>query len=106
MEFLQEVPTTWDETKVLAAKVADYIVVARKNGGKWYLGAMTDWTARDVEIDLSFLEAGNHQIRIIKDGVNADKNAVDFMVEKRMISSSDKLKISMAPGGGWVAIIE
>ncbi len=106
MEFLQEVPTTWDETKVLAAKVADYIIVARKNGGKWYIGGMTDWTARDVEIDLSFLEAGNHRIRIIKDGVNADKNAVDFKMEKRMVSSSDKLKISMAPGGGWVAIIE
>lgn len=106
MEFLKEVPATWDETKVLAAKVADYIIVARKNDGKWYIGGMTDWTPREIEIDLSFLDAGLHQMKIIKDGANADKDATDLRVENRTVSSSDKMKISMGPGGGWVAIIE
>ena len=106
MEFLQEVPATWDETKVLAAKVADYIIVARKNDGKWYIGGMTDWTPREIEIDLSFLDAGLHQMKIIKDGANADKDATDLKVENKTVSSTDKMKISMAPGGGWVAIIE
>jgi alpha-glucosidase len=106
MEFLKEVPATWDETKVLAAKVADYIIVARKNDGKWYIGGMTDWTPREIEIDLSFLDAGLHQMKIIKDGANADKDATDLKVENKMVSSSDKMKINMAPGGGWVAIIE
>jgi alpha-glucosidase len=106
MEFLREVPATWDETKVLAAKVADYIIVARKNDGKWYIGGMTDWTPREIEIDLSFLDAGIHQMKIIKDGANAGKDATDLKVENKMVSSTDKMKISMAPGGGWVAIIE
>ncbi len=106
MEFLKEVPATWDETKVLAAKVADYIIVARKNDGKWYIGGMTDWTPREIEIDLSFLDAGLHQMKIIKDGANAGKDATDLKVENKTVSSTDKMKISMAPGGGWVAIIE
>jgi len=106
MEFLKEVPTTWDETRILAAKVADYIIVARKNGNIWYIGGMTDWTPREIEIDLAFLGAGFHLMKIIKDGANADKDASDIKVESKTVSSSDKMKISMAPGGGWVAIIE
>lgn len=106
MEFLKEVPATWDETKVLAAKVADYIIVARKNDGKWYIGGMTDWTPREIEIDLSFLDAGLHQMKIIKDGANAGKDATDIKVENKTVSSTDKMKIKMAPGGGWAAIIE
>ena len=106
MEFLKEVPSTWDETRVLAAKVADYIIVARKNCNKWYIGGMTDWTPREIEIDLAFLGAGFHQMKIIKDGANADKDASDIKVESKTVTSSDKMRISMAPGGGWVAIIE
>lgn len=106
MDFLKDVPTTWDETKVLAAKVADYVVIARKNGKKWYIGGMTDWTPREMEIDLSFLDPGIHRMKMIKDGVNADKNAIDFQVDSTTVLSTDKVKISMAPGGGWVAVIE
>ena len=58
MEFLGPVPTVWDETKVLDAKIGEYVVVARRNGREWYVGAMTDWTARELEIDLSFLPDG------------------------------------------------
>src|SRR5271169_181811 len=59
MDFLGPVPSEWDETKVLDARIADYVVVARRNGRDWYIGAMTDWTARNLEIDLSFLPEGN-----------------------------------------------
>ena len=58
MEFLGPVPTVWDETRVLDAQIGDYVVVARRNGRDWCLGAMTDWTPRELTLDLSFLPEG------------------------------------------------
>jgi len=106
MEFLAKVPTVWDETKVLDAKVADYVLVARKNGAEWYVGAMTDWTGRELTVDFSFLGKGRHTINIYKDGINADRFGNDYKKETRKISARDKMKIKLAPGGGWAAIIK
>src|SRR5580704_6833359 len=72
MEFLAAVPTTWDETKVLDARIAEYVLLARRNAKDWYLGAMTDWTARELEVDFSFLPEGNFSLDAYQDGVNAD----------------------------------
>jgi alpha-glucosidase len=106
MEFLGPVPTVWDETRVLAAKIGDYVVVARRNGKLWYVGAMTDWTARDQEIDLSFLPAGNFMMDSYQDGVNADRYGSDYKRVKRQVSNNTKLKIQLAQGGGWVGVIK
>ncbi len=106
MEFLKEVPTHWDETRVLDAKVGDYILIARRKGETWYVGAMTDWSPRSLELDLSFLPDGNFTMQVWKDGVNADRHAADFKQEKQNVSASSKIKINMAPGGGWAAIIK
>jgi alpha-glucosidase len=106
MEFLAKVPTVWDETKVLDAKVADYVLVARKNGSEWYVGAMTDWTGRELTVDFSFLGPGQHTIDIYKDGINADRFGNDYKKETAKVSAADKMKIKLAPGGGWVAIIK
>ena len=105
MKFLQAVPSVWDDTKVLDAKVSDYILVARRSANTWYVGAMTDWNPRSLQLDLGFLEAGNYKIQIWKDGVNADKHASDFKMEEMNVTNTSKVKIDMAPGGGWVAII-
>ncbi|MDB4584703.1 glycoside hydrolase family 97 protein, partial [Draconibacterium sp.] len=106
MEFMAAVPSVWDDTKVLDAKVSDYIAVARRSGDTWYVGAMTDWDARSLELNLDFLESGDYNMKIWKDGINADRNASDFAQEELSVSSSSKIKVNMAPGGGWVAIIE
>lgn len=106
MEFLSAVPTVWDDTKILAAKVSDYVAIARRSGDIWYVGAMTDWDARTLDLDLSFLGSGNYKMKIWKDGINADKHASDFAQEELQVTSSTKIKAKMAPGGGWVAIIE
>ncbi len=105
MEFLEAVPSVWDDTKVLAAKVSDYIMIARKSGSKWFVGAMTDWDARTLDLDLGFLESGNYTMQIWKDGANADKHAADFKQEKISVTSSSKIKVDMVSGGGWAAII-
>ncbi|UCE06935.1 MAG: glycoside hydrolase family 97 C-terminal domain-containing protein, partial [bacterium] len=64
---------------------------------------MTDWTPRDLTVDFSFLEEGKYAIEIYQDGINADRNAVDYKKLAKTISKSDKLKIHLAPGGGWAA---
>ena len=104
MEFLSKVPVVWDETKVLKAKVADYLIVARRNGDNWYIGGMTDWSEREFEIDFSFLKKDQkYKIIIVQDGKNANKIATDFKRASTEITSNDKIKIKMAKGGGWVA---
>src|SRR5229473_5537315 len=105
MEFLAPVPTEWDETKVLDARIADYVLVARRNGREWYAGAMTDWTARDLEVDFSFLSEGSFTLEAYQDGVNADRNASDYRKTTTPVSRATKLKIHLAPGGGWAARI-
>jgi alpha-glucosidase len=105
MEFLGPVPTTWDDTRVLDAKIAEYVLVARRNGNEWWVGAMNDWDARDLNLDLSFLGQGNFKMEAYEDGVNADRNASDYKKTTTQVTSGSKLKIHLAPGGGWAARI-
>jgi alpha-glucosidase len=105
MEFLGPVPTVWDETRVLEAKLGDYVVIARRHGRDWYIGAMNDWTPRELEIGLSFLPEGNFQMQAYQDGLNADRMAGDFQLVKRQVDRNARLKIRLAPGGGWAARI-
>ncbi|MGH9515626.1 MAG: glycoside hydrolase family 97 protein [Terriglobales bacterium] len=105
MEFLGAVPTTWDDTRVLDARIAEYALVARKNGRDWYVGAMTDWDAHDLEVDFSFLPEGNFTLDAYQDGVNADRDAMDYKKTTTQVSRTTKLKIHLVPGGGWAARI-
>lgn len=103
MEFLGPVPTVWDETFVLAAQIGDYVIIARRNGRDWYVGAMTDWTARDFEIDLSFLPEGNFQMTSFADGTNADRSGNDYKKSIQSVDKTTKLKIHLMGGGGFAA---
>lgn len=105
MEFLSAVPTEWDETRVLGARIADYVVLARRNGHDWYVGAMNDWTARNVDIDFSFLPDGKFTMDAYQDGMNADRNASDYKKIVMQVDKSTKLQLPLASGGGWVARI-
>jgi alpha-glucosidase len=105
LSFLSAVPTVWDETRALDAKVGDYLAVARKSGRDWYVGAMTDWTPRALEIKLDFLDDGTYEVEIYADGTNADRFAADYRKEVRQVGRGDVLKIDLAPGGGWAARI-
>ncbi len=105
MEFLSQVPVVWDETRVLDARVADYVLLARRSGKEWHVGAMTDWTPRELLVDFSFLAPGEQEITIYKDGVNAHRYGSDYKKEVRTITSTGKMNIQLAPGGGWAARI-
>ena len=103
-EFLYRVPTVWDETVVLDGKVGDFIITARRKGDTWYIGAMTDWTERDLKVDISRL-AGDAQVNVEawQDGKVAHKFGNDY--QKKTYIAKESIDIHMAPGGGWAAII-
>jgi alpha-glucosidase len=101
MEFLGPIPSTWDETKALDGKISEYTLVARRTGNDWYVGAMTDWTARELEVDFKFLPEGKFWLDAYADGVNADRRASDYTKTKIQVDRTTKLKIKLAPGGGW-----
>ena len=103
-EFLYRVPTVWDETVVLEGKVGDYIITARRKGDTWYIGAMTDWTERDLKVDISRL-VGDAQVNVEawQDGKVAHKFGNDY--QKKSYAAKGDIDIHLAPGGGWAAII-
>jgi alpha-glucosidase len=103
MEFLSAVPTVWDETHALAGEVGRYVLVARRRGDEWYIGAMTNDSSRTLTADLSFLGAGRYVMDSWADGINADRNAMDFRRETRVVRRGGQLKIELAPGGGFAA---
>ncbi|MGE5448911.1 MAG: glycoside hydrolase family 97 protein [Bacteroidales bacterium] len=102
--FISKMPTVWDQTKVLDAKMGDYILMARQKDNNWYVGAMTDWSPRTLTLDCSFLGDGNYEIEIMQDGVNAGKVAIDYKRIVQKVTKDSKIKIDMAKGGGWAAI--
>jgi alpha-glucosidase len=103
MEFLGPVPTVWDETRVLGAAIGDYVIIARRNGRDWYIGAMTDWTPRDFEVDLSFLPDGSFGMTSFADGPNADRSGSDYKKAVQGVDKTTKLKIHLMGGGGFAA---
>ena len=105
-EFISGIPTVWEDTCVLEASVGEYLVLARKNSGYWYIGAMTNEKAREFTIDLFFLDEGSYSADIFKDGINADRYGGDYRKITRIISKCDPLTIRLAPGGGWAAILK
>jgi len=109
-QFIQDVPTDWQQSIALDGEVGDFIVFARKerkrdkySGNDWYLGAVTDEKARTIEVKLDFLEKGKKfEAHIYQDGKNAEwkNNPYDLDIEKRVVSANDKLTLKLATSGG------
>lgn len=104
-QFIASVPTVWDETIALDGKVAEYIAMARRHGSDWYVGALTNWTPRELTIDLSFLGEGDYVLELFRDGINADRAGRDYKKEILPVPADRKLTVKMAPGGGYAAHI-
>lgn len=104
-KYIAECPTVWDESLAVNGKIGEYITLARRSGETWYVGSLTGWQARELVLDLSFLGEGEWTMEIFRDGVNADRAARDFKHELVPVPADRKVKINMAPGGGWTAKI-
>ena len=104
-DFITAVPTVWDETVGIDGAVGEYAVLARRKGKVWYISAITNWEARELSLDLSFL-SGRYDAEVFADGINADRDATDYRCSKMSLSGESELKIKLAPGGGWTARLE
>jgi alpha-glucosidase len=104
IEFLEKVPTVWDDTRVLNGEPAQYVTIARQHGDRWYLGSMTNWDARDLQVPLEFLGSGQYEAQIFADGADANKVATSLTINTQRVSSSDTPKLHLAPGGGAAII--
>ncbi len=101
-DFITRIPVVWDETRILQGKLGEFIVSARRNGSRWFVGGLTDWTPRTITLNLSFLEDGRtYKARIFKDGVNAHRHATDYKIEEIEVTRKDTLTVRLSPGGGF-----
>lgn len=105
--FITSVPVSWDETRTLAGKAGEYIVIARRKGNKWFIGGMTNHQSRNLTINTDFLDKNStYTITIIQDGINADVQATDYKKVVKPIKAGDTIAINMIADGGWVCRIE
>ena len=104
-DFLTKIPVVWDDTRLLQGKVAQYTVMARRSGNEWFIGAITNWDERDIELNTGFLEPGKYRLEAIEDGINANNRAEDYRKIEMDFQAGDVLKLNLASGGGWVARI-
>jgi alpha-glucosidase len=98
--FVAEIPTVWDETRVLQGEVGEYIITARRRCDTWYIGGISNWEARDVTVVLSFIGDGSHKATTATDGVNAHRKGSDY--EIKTMEMVTPMEVHMAPGGGFV----
>ena len=101
-EFIKEIPTTWDETKVLNAEIAKYITIARRKNNDWYVGTITNHEARQLAIPLNFLPGGKYSAEIYTDGNDVSENPNNLKKETRTVTNKDVIEVEVASGGGIV----
>ena len=106
-DFITSVPVNWNDTRVLAAEAGQYIVIAKRNGDKWFIGGITNKNPRELDVTLDFLPEGAElNMTSFVDGVNADRMAMDYRVEKATVKKGEKLHIRMVRNGGFAAVIQ
>lgn len=100
--FISEIPTVWDETIVLSAKIKEHILMARRSGSDWFVAAMGDEIPKKLTVNLDFLPEGDFILESFNDGANADRFASDYKLKTQLVNSTSKVEIKIAPNGGWV----
>ncbi len=106
LEFIEKVPTVWDDTKVLGGLPGKFVAIARRSGDGWWIGAMTGWDARDIDLPLDFLGAGDYEATIFADGADAAVEATSLEITKKTVKAGDRLTLKLAPGGGAAVMIK
>ncbi len=101
--FLKSVPTVWDETRVPLGEVGRYVVVVRRSGKDWWLGALNDETTRTLKLPLAFLGEGKFEVHTLGDSPESAEDPKRMVETTRSVTSQDTFEIPLAPGGGMVA---
>ena len=106
-DYIASCPVNWDETRVLAAEFGEYTIVARRSGNKWYIGGITNETARDIDVKLDFLAEGlSYKATSFTDGINSSVHAMDYRKESTRLSRNNTIRIHMVRNGGYAAVLE
>jgi len=100
LAFLSAVPSSWDETRVLNAKVGDYITIGRRHGKEWFVGSIAGSHGADLDIPLEFLPPGDFIAEIYSDAPDADYNPTHTVLEQTKVNRAMRLKAKMTSGGG------
>ena len=107
VDFMASLPVEVDSTFIASGELGKYIVTVRKKDVNWYIGGMTNWDERDVQLDFSFLPEGvSYTAVLFKDGVNANKQAEDYRKETIRIDKDSRLTLHLASGGGFAMKLE
>lgn len=104
-DFLAKIPVEWNETRLVKGKISKYTVLARRSGEDWFVGAITNFDERTLDVPTDFLKPGKYHLEAIQDGMNAKTSATDYKLIIKDFDSGEILKLKLAPGGGWVARI-
>ena len=99
-QFIKDVPTTWDAMRVVNGMPGEFATIARQHGREWYLGSITNWTARDLHVPLSFLGKGRYEAEIYEDGADAEHHPKNVSIRKQVVRGSETLTLHLASGGG------
>jgi alpha-glucosidase len=102
-DFLRVVPASWDETRVLSGEIGEFIVVARRRGREWFIGAMTNESGRSLQVPLGFLEKGTYRMTEYADGRDAATDPARISASTKSVRAGAALTISLAPSGGYAA---
>jgi alpha-glucosidase len=106
LDFLKIIPTVWDDTRVLDGAVGEHVVIVRRNGDRWFLGALTDRNARDIPVKLDFLGPGSWTLKFWKDAPDSETVGEHLLTEQRVVTAADELTLHLARAGGTVASFE
>jgi alpha-glucosidase len=106
IEFLKEVPASWDDTRFLCGEVGEYIVMARKSGERWFIGGMNNSISRDVVINMDFLPEGKFKLHYFKDTEKSNTEPSEINVGSEYVEGGQLFKLKMEKGGGYAAYIE
>ena len=99
-QFIRDVPASWDGTQVLNGEPGEFVTIARRHGDDWYLGSITNWTSRTLQIPLSFLSPGEYRAEIYADATDAGTNPKHVAIHKQIVGRGQTLTLQLASGGG------
>jgi len=104
-DFIQQVPTTWDETKVIDAKPGERICIARRKGEQWFIGSITNSTSREINLHLDFLTSGESEATIYADATDTNENPNHLKISTIPVKQGDIIKLKLESGGGGAIVI-
>lgn len=101
--FIAAIPTVWDETHVISAKIGEHVIIARRYGNSWFLAGVGDHNEQTFQITPSFLDAGQYEMTVYSDGLNANRFASDFKISSQTVHAKSPINMQLKKNGGWVA---